>query len=210
MKNKLQGMIVIAVVLVLLSCNYQKKERLISVSNAKDLVGNRIDSDFDCGKLKNKTVPLMYKDTVFNVKEIDKELLVKLEGGEFSVKDEENQQSYLCGYFDVDECLILVYSETELNSVVSRLVLKELDNQGKVSSEFVLSEYVSYPDADIVTITYVQEDEFVKSIVYESLGDYDEDEDKYSIVVDSVSYVYLRQADNTFRQIKRDSVRNIK
>lgn len=79
-------------------------------------------------------------------------------------------------------------------------------------SSLLLSQYVPYPDGEEFTRSIFEEtpNELLQITLKSSIGDYNKDADKYSMIVDSISCKYAMKKSGLFTLIQKDSIRIIK
>ena len=87
-----------------------------------------------------------------------------------------------------------------------------LDNGGKLKSHLLLSQHIPYPDGEEFTRSIYSDksNDVLQITTRSSVGDYNKDTDKYSIIVDSIGSKYRFTKSGVLKLLQRDSVRLIK
>lgn len=121
-------------------------------------------------------------------------------------------ETYFYSFTNLAECSIVLLSVDQADDIRYQMYLINLDNDGRVKGNLLLFQYIPYPDGEEFTrsIFGSKSNDLLQITLKSSIGDYNRDTDKYSMIVDSVSSNYEVDKSGILTLVKKDSIRAIK
>lgn len=119
---------------------------------------------------------------------------------------------YFYSFTTLAECSVVLLSVDQADDISYQMYLINLDNEGRMKGNLLLSQYISYPDGEEFTRSIFdgKSNDLLQITLKSSIGDYNKDENKYSTIVDSVSSKYEVDKSGFLTLIEKDSIRAIK
>lgn len=211
----------IPTVVICFSTACLKKEK-IKDALAKESIEEQVQqvSSFNCSELKGSLSPNILINQREDFDDIKIEGLKRVDKNFYESTGIEKVfntpysdiEAYFYSYTSLTDCSILLLGVNQGDDVMYQLHMINLDSAGKLKSHFLLSQYIPYPDGEEFTRSIYGKNlnDVLRITMKSSIGDYNKDTGKYSMVVDSISSKYVLNKSGALTLIQRDSVRMIK
>ena len=123
-----------------------------------------------------------------------------------------NAEVYFYASTNLADCSIILLGINQADDIRYQMHMINLDSGGKIKSDLLLSQYIPYPDGEEFTRSIYgdKSNALLQITIKSSIGDYNKDTDKYSMVVDSIGTKYVLNKSGTLTLIQRESIRMIK
>lgn len=215
-------MIILIPTVVICSLTACLKKEKIKDALAKELTEEQVHqvSSFNCSELKRSLSPSVLINQREDFDDIKIEGLKRVDKNFYEFTGLEKVfntpysdiEAYFYSYTSLADCSILLLEVNEGDDIMYHLHMINLDNAGKLKSHLLLSQYIPYPDGEEFTksIYGKSSNDVLRITMKSSIGDYNKDTGKYSMVVDSISSNYVLNKSGALTLIQRDSVRMIK